>query len=76
MSNTTATRTNKLAIGDTVRFGNILDGFTHATIVAVENIEGRPHSRKVHMRFSHGGVGAQVYGVGSIWDVLNVGAAK
>ncbi len=70
MARTIATRTIKLAVGDTVELGNMFDGFKHMTIVAVEKVEGRPQSRNVHIRFSHGGVGVMMCGVGSIWDVV------
>jgi hypothetical protein len=69
MSRTIAIRTIELAVGDTIQLGNMFDGFEYATIDAVEKIEGRPQSRNVHIRFSHGGVGVMVYGVGSVWDV-------
>jgi hypothetical protein len=70
MARTTATRTIELAVGDTVRFGNMFDGFEYATVAAVEKVEGRPQSRNVHIRFNHGGVGVMLYGVGSVWDVV------
>jgi hypothetical protein len=70
MARTIATRTIELAVGDTVQFGNMFIGFEYATIDAIEKIEGRPQSRNVHIRFSHGGVGVMVYGVGSVWDVV------
>lgn len=70
MSRTVAVRTNKLTIGDTVQLGNMFDGFEYATIAGVEEIQDRPYSRKVHIRFNHGNVGEMVYGVGSFWDVV------
>jgi hypothetical protein len=70
MTRTTPVRTIALTVGDTVRFGNVFDGFEYATVAAVEKIQGRPQSRNVHIRFNHGGIGVMLLGVGSTWDVM------
>lgn len=74
MSRTITTRTNKLAVGDTVEFGNIFAGFTYGKVLDIDEVEGHPRKRGVLVRFDSGGVAQLVEGVGATWQVVKANA--
>lgn len=74
MARTIATRTNKLAVGDTVEFGNVFAGFTYGKVLGIDEVEGRPLKRGVLIRFDSGGVAQLVEGVGATWQVVKATA--
>lgn len=74
MARTTATRTNKLAVGDTVEFGNMFAGFTYGKVLGIDAVEGHPRKLGVLVRFDSGGVAQLVEGIGATWHVVREAA--
>jgi hypothetical protein len=74
MARTVTTRTNKLAVGDTVEFGNVFAGFTYGRILDIDEVDGHPRKLGVLVRFDSGGVAQLVEGIGATWQVVREAA--